>query len=560
MRNKAAGLALLLAFGMLSPVSQPALSVTPIHAHPSINIPMTVWADKTVEPRAVLLCIHGLGLHKGNYANFGKRMASEGIITYAMDARGFGEWQKYKEYSKIDPDGTLKDAGAILEAIHAKYPKLPVIVLGESMGGALALQTVAKYQDKVNGLICSVPSADRFRQGDNELHVALNAFFRGFDAPINVGKVVVKRSTKKQEVRDEWQNDPLSRSIFTVRELMKFQSFMKKNIEMAHMIDKVPVLFVQGGQDNLVIPAGTLALKNALNTPNKQFVLSGSSEHLIFEVGQFNEKVLGFVLSWINNNVTPLPDSKLASAGPSTVASIKDDQSTAETGIALKKDDSVTPPVADGSAPQTTGTAQKPAAQDTIAMAVPGASQPAPAKTASISYWIELLRDGKKYRCNSRMQFRSGDKIRFHVIPESDGYAYVVLKQGTSGKSAVLFPEEGNNNLLHAGMDYPLPYESWLAFDRNPGIEKLSLVFSRNRVDTNAFNRVEVAYIGESGAKDIVPTRMKLSWDPEAPAIISADTAETTRIAHKERLRSNLTKLVCLDPGVLAVDIALAHH
>lgn len=514
-------------------------------AQSSANIPVSSWADPDVTPRAVMLCIHGLGLHKGNYEGFGKRLAREGIITYAMDVRGFGEWQKNKQYQKVDLKSSLNDLKSILTAIKTKYPELPIILTGESMGGAIALHGAALNQDKVAALICSVPSGDRYRGSDDELHIGLNAIFRGFDANINVGKMVVKRATTDEKLRAQWKNDPLARMEFSPNELMQFQSFMKQNEEMAHLVQKSPVLFVQGGKDNLVLPAGTFALKKALGTPNSQFVLSGSSEHLLFESDQFNDKIMSYVLGWIEKNVTALPDSVLAMNAPNTVASVHDNPMAPDIQIASNK-------------PK-----EKPlvSPQPMIAVAKPTETTGETINGNGIAYWIELLRGGKKFRCNSRTAFKSGDQIRFHVIPEVDGYAYVVLKEGSSGSKAVLYPpQEKANTILRAETDYPLPYEGWLAFDNNPGIERLSLVFSRQKVDTHHFNndRIEVAYIGETGAKDIVPTRMKLSFDSEAPNIISADVAETTSIAHSSK--GNVTRLVSADTGVLAVDIALAHQ
>ncbi len=73
------------------------------------------------------------------------------------------------------------------------------------------------------------------------------------------------------------------------------------------------------------MPAGTfLRSRKALGTPNSQFVLSGSSEHLLFESDQFNDKIVSYVLSWIDKNVTALPDSVLAMNAPNTVASVHD--------------------------------------------------------------------------------------------------------------------------------------------------------------------------------------------------------------------------------------------
>ena len=545
MKHIATCLAFSLLIGLALPDTTARAASTAPAARPSVNIPVSSWADPEVTPRAVMLCIHGLGLHKGNYEGFGKRLAREGIITYAMDVRGFGEWQKYKQYQKVDLKNALSDCDSVLTAIKSKYPDLPIILAGESMGGAFALHSAARNQDKVAALICSVPSGDRYQGSDSELHIGLNAIFRGFDANINVGKMVVKRATTNEKLRSEWKNDPLARMEFSPNELIQFKNFMGQNEEMAHLVQKSPVLFVQGGKDNLVLPAGTFALKKALGTPNSQFVLSGSSEHLLFESDQFNDKIISYVLSWIDKNVAQLPDSVLAMNAPNTVASIRDNPQAPDIQIASKDKDK-----------------HQAKPQDTIAMANPADTTSESEVSNGIKYWIELQRGGKRFRCNSRTAFKSGDQIRFHVIPEVDGYAYVVLKQGSSGaKPAVLYPpQEKPNNILRADTDYPLPYDGWLAFDNTPGIEKLSLVFSRQKVDTQRFtnDRIEVAYIGESGSKDIVPTRMKLSFDSEAPNIISADIAESSTIAHNPK--SNVTRLVCLDNGMLAVDIALAHQ
>ena len=85
-----------------------------------------------VKPRVALLCIHGVSLHKGCYAAFGKEMAKNGIATYATDLRGFGELKDYNNREGMDFDGDLVDIKATLQQIHKNHPGLPVILLGES--------------------------------------------------------------------------------------------------------------------------------------------------------------------------------------------------------------------------------------------------------------------------------------------------------------------------------------------------------------------------------------------------------------------------------------------
>ncbi len=56
------------------------------------NAPCLTWLPSSEKPKAVILCVHGLGLHNGTYADFGKRMAGLGYAVYAIDVRGFGSF------------------------------------------------------------------------------------------------------------------------------------------------------------------------------------------------------------------------------------------------------------------------------------------------------------------------------------------------------------------------------------------------------------------------------------------------------------------------------------
>ena len=75
----------------------------------------------------------------------------------------------------------------------------------------------------------------------------------------------------------------------TPKELLQFQLFMNQNLARVRQITNVPVLFVQGYSDRLVKPQGTLELFRACGSRDKDMVMIGSKEHLIFEEGQFDQ-------------------------------------------------------------------------------------------------------------------------------------------------------------------------------------------------------------------------------------------------------------------------------
>jgi alpha-beta hydrolase superfamily lysophospholipase len=509
------------------------------------------------KPRVAMLCIHGFSLHKGCYAAFGKEMAKDGVATYALDLRGFGELKDSSENSSLDFDGCLVDIKAVLEQIRKNHPGLPVVILGESMGGAIALRATALYPNLVSGLIAAVPARDRYGLSGGETRVALKAglstIFGGYSKKMDHAALsAVQKISEKEEVRKEWTNDPLMRTDFSPKEFVQFDKFMSENLSAAAMVKDTPVLFVQGTNDKLIRPAGTWKLFEKLNTSNRQMVFSKNSEHLIFEEGQFKPDDLSFVTTWIDRNIAPLDKNVVAGGKLPVVASKEEYNGATDIASAAESEE------------------EKRKAQ--IA-ALPPAPAPSEFKNKiasssgpqQINFWIELFRDGKTYRCNNKTQFKTGDAIRFHLIPGNDGYAYLVMKAGTTGKSDVLFPNAatGTQNHLKKGQDYPIPAVGWMQFDDHPGTERLGLVFATEKVDVtpeSLQNRTLTAFVSpdQSGAKDLCPTRMKLSWDDPEPALIPDDFSAVSQV-HKTS-DSSLVRLMSTGAGgQVSASIELMH-
>ncbi|HEY9791188.1 MAG TPA: alpha/beta fold hydrolase [Candidatus Obscuribacterales bacterium] len=269
------------------------------------DIPVSSWIDPRVKPWAVLLCIHGLSLHSQNYEAFGLRMANIGIPTYAIDVRGFGSWQNTKERanSQVDFKMALEDIHGALEALRAAHPELPIVLVGESMGGALALQAAAQNQDLVDGLICSVPANKRTNQKMNTAKVAVG-MLTGPNRQMKTGQSVVSAATKNPELADIWMTDEMARLRLSAKELLAFAIFTSKNAASASQIENMPVLFLQGARDQLINPKGTFELYQKLATPQRTMHIV-NAEHLLLEYHQFHDQLIDFISGWIQRNAVP---------------------------------------------------------------------------------------------------------------------------------------------------------------------------------------------------------------------------------------------------------------
>ncbi len=429
------------------------------------------------------------------------------------------------------------------------------------MGGAIALRAAALFPDLVAGLISSVPAKDRFSLDDGS-KVGVKAGFQtmlgGFNKQItDSAMAAVNKISEKEELRNVWKTDPLMRTSFSPKEFVQLDTFMSGNLDAAAMVKDTPVLFIQGSNDKLIRPAGTWKLFERLATPNRQMVLSKNSEHLIFEEGQFNPEDMKFVLSWIDGNVSELDPA---------ISGIKDKLPVVASKEAFSGADK-------GSAGGSTGSAGD--TKKTIAIPISSYLPPKPGADfqnripvntrPKISYWIELNRGGKIFRCNNKMEFKSGDAIRFHLIPESDGYAYLVMKASSTGKSDLLFPNKsfGTENHLKAGKDYAIPSQSWMQFDSNPGTERLGLVFGQEKFEVTeemirsgnltCFNTPTPV----EGKKEVCLTRMKLSWDDPNPVMIPDDFSPISQVASANE--SSLVRLTSTTGEMVSASIQLFH-
>jgi hypothetical protein len=142
-----------------------------------------------------------------------------------------------------------------------------------------------------------------------------------------------------------------------------------------------------------------------------------------------------------------------------------------------------------------------------------------------VQYWIELRRDGVTSEANNKTEFKSGDKIRFHVKPNINGFAYILLKSGSQGEQAQLFPDakRKENNQIARGKEIVLPNDGVLTFDSNPGTEKLCLVISRHAINTDTYLSKESSApriaMSSSGSKDLIPNQVLVSYI--SPASVS---------------------------------------
>lgn len=268
---------------------------------PLVSVPYRSWIPKREKPRLVLLCIHALGFSSKSYDDFGRRMARSGIPTFALDVRGFGEWMKKPEEAHMDFEACLVDVEQAMKTLHKAYPGLPVFLVGESMGGAIAIQAASRYPDQVNGLVSAVPSATSKSGGVMKTGVVVA--FRTASNPtgkVDMSPVVVDGSTSDPGLRKRIEDDPSNRMELSRKELAQFERFMKQTHDAAPLVERTPAMVLVAYKDKLVTPSGSVDLFTEMTTPQKLMIGDGESGHLMLEEGQMTAEIERILKSWLN--------------------------------------------------------------------------------------------------------------------------------------------------------------------------------------------------------------------------------------------------------------------
>ncbi len=265
------------------------------------SMPVIGWKSRTEKPQAVIICVHGLGLENRAFEHSARALTQRGYDVYALDVRGFGSWTQTKGVEELDYDQTIADIANLAEIIRNEFPGLKVFLLGESMGGAIALRAGAQLGNKLDGIISSVPSAVRYQQRKMTLDTALH-FASGRKKAFDVG-YVANQATSSPELQAKWKSNAKARLQLTPIQLTDFAVFMARTKPYAEKIDQLPVLVVQGLSDKLVKPEGTTGLFEAVSAPDKSLLLTGLSEHLMFETPNPDPVLIDVVDSWLKHHL-----------------------------------------------------------------------------------------------------------------------------------------------------------------------------------------------------------------------------------------------------------------
>lgn len=250
--------------------------------------------------RAAVIIAHGLGEHSGRYQHVAAALNDAGYAVHALDHRGHGRSDGKRAFIKRYREFT-DDLDLFRRHVAAEHPDIPLVLLGHSMGGNIAVAYALDHQDDLDALVLSGPA---LKVGDDFSPVELKIFhLLGKVAPgIRPQGLDAASICRDPAVVDAYNADPLvfngkiaaglGAALFA-----KMDEFPARYSEL-----HLPILLMHGTEDKLTNIDGTRELEAAAVNAD---VTAHYYDGLFHEV--FNEpekdRVLADLVSWLDRTL-----------------------------------------------------------------------------------------------------------------------------------------------------------------------------------------------------------------------------------------------------------------
>jgi alpha-beta hydrolase superfamily lysophospholipase len=230
--------------------------------HPAVNDLYTrIWHTPSSAPRGSLLIVHGLGEHCGRYDHVAAHYTALGYDVYGFDHFGHGQSPGARG-AMLHELHYLENLGLIVDWVRSEQRHHRLIMLGHSMGGAVAARFVSVGMRPLEGLILSSPALDvGLNPTQRLLLAALAPWAGGLRIP---NGLKVQGISRDPAVVKAYQADPLVHDKVAVRLVQFMFEHGPQTLARAGQWT-VPTLLLYAGADMLVAPAGSRAFAQAAN-------------------------------------------------------------------------------------------------------------------------------------------------------------------------------------------------------------------------------------------------------------------------------------------------------
>jgi acylglycerol lipase len=273
---------------------------------------LNVLTHKIDNPKLILIHLHGLhSSFQFTYdcpEEFHNRVSifkKGNIVSYGLEFNGHGKSDGKKAYLN-NFDSLVEDLNCLVSYVSKYHNNLPIYLLGESLGGSVAIKYSYLHKKKIKGIILLSPLFDfskNLSYCSTLFLLRLSYIYPSF----NLGLILSKGdSSVNEEYNKILKNNQYSYSkrltLCSVRECYKYCNWWRKNIKKMD----IPILTFHCKKDNIASFDATEDFNNlCVNSFNEYISYEGTNHSILVPK---NDKdfdpfiILHKIANWILKN------------------------------------------------------------------------------------------------------------------------------------------------------------------------------------------------------------------------------------------------------------------
>ncbi|MCB2098583.1 MAG: lysophospholipase [Parvularculaceae bacterium] len=257
---------------------------------------LTSWVAS--EPKAAIVAVHGMNDYAAAFTYAGPYWSARGISVYAYDQRGFGRSPAFGRWAGGD---TLRqDLRAVIAAVHASAPTIPVYVVGHSMGCAVILTAMRDAPLDVDGVILGAPGVWGGASMPIFYRATLNLAASFAPGKTLTGERAGRQASDNIEFLRAMYEDPLIIKETRLDAILGVERIMGEAYDASDDVAGDMLMLI--GEKDEIIPSKILR-RVAERLPETAEVISlPESWHMVFADLE-REKPLSAVIAWIERDL-----------------------------------------------------------------------------------------------------------------------------------------------------------------------------------------------------------------------------------------------------------------
>ena len=290
--------------GFLEDTAEPRLEKAAVVMADGARLPLRVWRARRT--RAVILALHGFNDYSDAFVMSAPWFRKRGVTIYAYDQRGFGKTGRPGIWAGSQV--LVSDLRSTARMIGRRHGKVPVYLLGLSMGGAVVMSALAGPGiPEASGAILVAPAVWGWRAMNPFYKSALWIASHSVPSMTATGRGLGARPSDNIDMLRGLGEDPLVVKETRIDSVYGLVTLMDEAHDAASAI-RTPVLYLYGRNDELVPEDPTFEVARTLSAPMR-FVHYRNGWHMLLRDRQ-RQRVWRDIAAWIGNRKAPLPSGE----------------------------------------------------------------------------------------------------------------------------------------------------------------------------------------------------------------------------------------------------------